>query len=80
MASIVGGRRETVTLAAGRLQDLGIIRYTRGQIHILDHDALETLVCECYAAQTEECGKLAHRSARDSLRLTRTPHGLRVTR
>ena len=80
MASIVGGRRESVTLAAGRLQDLGIIRYTRGQIHIVDHDALETLVCECYAAQTKECNKLATRSARDRLTLTRTPHSFRVTR
>lgn len=80
MASIAGGRRESVTLAAGRLQDLGIIRYTRGQIHIVDHDALETLVCECYAAQTKECNKLATRSARDRLTLTRTPHSFRVTR
>lgn len=54
MASMVGGRRESVTVAAGRLQDLGIIRCTRGHIQILDRDALETLACECSATLADE--------------------------
>ena len=49
MASMVGGRRESVTLAAGHLQDLGIIRYTRGRIQVLNRYALATLACECSA-------------------------------
>lgn len=54
MAGMVGGRRESVTLAAGHLQDLGIIRSTRGRIQILNRDALEALACECYAALADD--------------------------
>lgn len=54
MASMVGSRRESVTLAAGHLQDLGIIRYTRGRIQILDRYALEALACECCGALVDE--------------------------
>lgn len=47
MASMVGGRRESITVAAGRLQDLGVIRHTRGRIQILNREALQALACEC---------------------------------
>src|SRR5262249_3919022 len=30
ISNVLGGRRETVTVAAGRLQDAGLIRYSRG--------------------------------------------------
>lgn len=49
IANLIGTRREAVTEAAGNLQRLGIIRYRRGKITILDRAALERLVCECYA-------------------------------
>lgn len=48
-ARILGVRREGVTDAAGRLQKSGIIRYHRGQITLLDNEALQRRVCECYA-------------------------------
>ena len=48
IARILGGRRESVTVAAGHLQEAGLIQYCRGHIHILDRHALETFVCECY--------------------------------
>ena len=50
IASMIGGRRESVTVAAGRLQDLGFIRNTRGCEQILDRGALRALACECYAS------------------------------
>jgi CRP-like cAMP-binding protein len=48
IANMLGVRREGVTLAAGRLQKLGAIRYFRGQLTVLDRSALEQLSCECY--------------------------------
>ena len=48
VAKMLGGRRESVTVAAGRLQDAGLISYVRGIITILDRPGLEKMVCECY--------------------------------
>ena len=57
IARLLGGRRETVTVAAGRLQDAGLIRYSRGRITIVDRIGLEKAVCECYWALTAECNR-----------------------
>src|SRR5882724_2414694 len=57
IANILGGRRETVTVAAGRLQDAGLIHYTRGRLRILDRKRLEESVCECYKAVRTECNR-----------------------
>ncbi len=46
---MLGVRREGVTGAAGKLQELGVIRYSRGHITVLDRPKLERLSCECYA-------------------------------
>lgn len=59
ISSMLGGRRETVTVAAGRLQDAGLIRYTRGLITILDRKGLEAAVCECYPTVRAESDRLA---------------------
>jgi hypothetical protein len=48
IANMLGGRRETVTVAAGHLQDAGLIHYTRGRLKIIDRAGLENSVCECY--------------------------------
>jgi CRP-like cAMP-binding protein len=62
ISHMLGGRRETVTVAAGRLQDAGLIRYTRGQITILDRRGLEAAVCECYGTVEDERGRLTRRA------------------
>lgn len=54
IASMLGGRRETVTVAAGRLQDAGLIHYSRGRLRIVDRHGLEDRVCECYQALRRE--------------------------
>jgi CRP-like cAMP-binding protein len=61
IASMLGVRREGVTEAAGRLQKLGVIRYSRGRIKVLDRPQLEKLSCECYAAVRAETDRLLGR-------------------
>lgn len=58
IANILGGRRETVTVAAGRLQDAGLIYYSRGKLRIVDRKRLENAVCECYRAVAAEYQQL----------------------
>jgi len=58
IASMIGVRREGVTEAAGRLQKLGVIRYSRGKITVLDRAKLEELSCECYAVVKAETDRL----------------------
>ena len=50
IARILGSRRASISLVAGRLQQKGFIRYTRGIISILNRKALEAESCECYQA------------------------------
>jgi CRP-like cAMP-binding protein len=58
IANMLGVRREGVTDAAGKLQKLGVIRYHRGQITVLDRPKLEHLSCECYAVVKKETDRL----------------------
>ena len=58
IANMLGGRRESVTVAAGHLQDAGLIHYCRGHIRILDRDGLEAAVCECYRIVEDEFDRL----------------------
>ncbi|HEY8875957.1 MAG TPA: Crp/Fnr family transcriptional regulator [Roseateles sp.] len=48
MAGMLGVRRESVTLAAARLQQAGHIRYARGHITVLARGGLEERACDCY--------------------------------
>jgi CRP-like cAMP-binding protein len=58
IANMLGVRREGVTEAAGKLQDAGLIRYSRGRITVVDRPGLEARVCECYAVVREEFRRL----------------------
>ena len=50
MADILGIRRESVTMTAGKLSHEGLIETSRGQLHVLDRPRLEARACECYKA------------------------------
>ena len=58
IANMLGVRREGVTEAANKLQNLGVISYRRGQITVLDRRKLEQLCCECYAVVKRETDRL----------------------
>ena len=58
IANMLGVRREGVTEAAGKLQNLGIIEYSRGRITVLDRPRLEKLSCECYEVVKRESDRL----------------------
>ena len=58
VASMLGVRRESVTEAAGKLQNFGFIRYRRGHIAVVDRHGLQTRACECYGVVKKELGRL----------------------
>ena len=64
IANMLGVRREGVTEAALKLQTIGLIRYVRGRISVLDRPGLEKRTCECYAVVRKEYDRLVpHRPA-----------------
>jgi CRP-like cAMP-binding protein len=58
ISNMLGGRRESVTVAAVRLQSTGLIHYARGHIIILDRKGLEATACECYQIVKTELDRL----------------------
>jgi len=60
-----GIRRESVTAAASKLQNDGLISYSRGTIKVLDRPKLEMQVCECYEVVKSEYDRLLPRPCAD---------------
>ena len=48
LAQMLGVRRPSVSLAATTLQKAGLIKYSRGNIRLLDIKGLKKGSCECY--------------------------------
>lgn len=58
IAKMMGVRRKSITMAAGRLQERGLISYVRGTVTVLDRQGLEAEVCECYRVVKDEYDRL----------------------
>jgi len=53
LAAMLGVRRPSVTVAAGLLQQAGMIHYRRGIVTIVDRERLEEAACEDYRLSRE---------------------------
>ena len=60
IANMLGVRRSGVTVAATKLEQLGVISYARGMIEVLDRPRLESMSCECYRVVKKETDLLLH--------------------
>jgi CRP-like cAMP-binding protein len=49
LAIMLGVQRPTVSVVAASLQQARLIRYTHGNVSVLDREGLEAASCECYA-------------------------------
>ena len=48
LATLLSAHRPSVSVAAKRLQEAGLIRYAAGQMLIVDQTELEQAACECF--------------------------------
>ncbi len=48
IASMLGVRRESVTMIAGKLQEMGLIQYRRGYVTVVDRVGLQRQAGQCY--------------------------------
>jgi CRP-like cAMP-binding protein len=74
LSHMLGVRRTTVSLVAHTLQVAGLIRYSRGQITIINRDGLMDAACECYEVVREYIDKAV------PPRMTETAHEDEVDR
>ena len=50
LARMIGVQRNAISIVAHALQQAGVLGYSRGQIEIIDVEALRKSACECYHA------------------------------
>jgi CRP-like cAMP-binding protein len=58
LASLLGVRRVGVTKAASSLQRLRLIRYSRGDLTVLDRRGLKEAACGCYKADRDSYDRI----------------------
>jgi CRP-like cAMP-binding protein len=71
LAEMLGSRRSTVTIAAGLLQRVGIIEYSRGRVEIVSRERLEESACCCYRTVRKLYDNLYSSALPDERRVSR---------
>jgi CRP-like cAMP-binding protein len=66
LAEMLGVRRTSVSPAAHDLQRVGLIKYTRGKIQIVDLEGLKATSCECYETVRGHYDHLIGKNARSA--------------
>jgi hypothetical protein len=64
LAMMLGVQRTGVTAAAGALQRVGLIRYARGKVTMIDRRGLIQRSCECYGVSKGEFDRLLGKRAK----------------
>lgn len=59
IAEMLGNRRTSVSVEAGKLQHLDLIHYSRGRVEIRDREGLERKACECFRVVREHLANYA---------------------
>ena len=54
LATLLGVRRASISIAAEALQRAGLVRYSRGKLTVVNRTGLEKAACECYASIRSE--------------------------
>jgi CRP-like cAMP-binding protein len=67
ISNMLGVRRAGVTQAAQKLQETGLICYSRGHIQILNQRGLETASCECFRTVKDKYDRLLGKQPRYKL-------------
>ena len=68
IAMMLGVHRPTVSTAANMLQQAGLIKYSRGQMQILDADGLRNGSCECLEIMERQFEKIFEHPLQDDLK------------
>jgi CRP-like cAMP-binding protein len=63
LSFMLGVRRVGVTVAAGELQRQGLITYHRGELTVVNREALRLRACSCYDSNLRGYEHLVHRAA-----------------
>ena len=76
LAMMLGTGRSGVAIAAATFQQAGFIKYTHGNITILDRPGLENAACECYEVAREQFDGLCEANGKPPVRRGATRTGL----
>ena len=68
VAQMLGVHRPTVSTAASMLQQAGLIKYSRGQLRILDADGLRNGSCECLEIIEKQFEKIFEQPVKEDLK------------
>ncbi len=74
LSIMLGVSRPGVSIAAGALQEAGLIRYSRGHVEIRDRQGLEAASCECYAINAREFARSFNEQNGEAFHTTERPN------